>query len=1299
VKSRTKFLIAAFALFLLLTASGLWYLQTGSFQELIRTNLISQTQRDTGLDCRIERLKLDIYRGNIHVSGLELAARRAGPGFSALRISEIRAKFSLSSLWHFRIRLGELHLVQPQVELVTGGEGGEWNPEDFLKTLKVSMRLETEELTVEDGRFKINEQSAPFNLSLKDLDCRIGYDKGLPSYRIFLSYKESRLFYEQRDIVHDLKLTANLSLQEIKIENIEFRHGDTLLNGSGSVKNWNSPELLLHMTGTVHSRDMVLADSSLFEGRGGIAVDTDFRYNSEGIYLNGAFSLRKGTYRGMDYSGITGEFEILKDVLYLRDVSGNIAQGDFDLGGEIQLRDANNKPNRVTIQAKKVPLFEIGGLLNYPLINFENAVDAEIVLTWGHGRGMTVECDAVLYGAMESAGKDRKGTPLGGKVQFTYYDTGGIDLTSVDLRSTHTHFSAYGGNNAPFHVRLSTSRFSEPINLIANFSPPVYSLIESYPDLTVTEGVYDFSGDVRIRSSSEIEYEGSVSVKNGRWRSIEVDALDAEAHLAGSHLNFRNLSMRSGLQTVQGDLALDFAGEDQISEFGFQGNFQQVQLSSLENFGLASFDMTGILNGSGRIRYEQSAWSGSGRISVGTGSFKEEPFDRLMTQLTVENRRIHFKDAEIVRGEARAKAEGTIDLDTRQLDLRTHLERLPLNGIPGLREKKIPILGYVNASGNVAGTLENPAVYNGRFVLEDLQYKSWNLGRGEGELEFKEEAIEGGVRIHSDFGDLSLQTRVAFTEGYPGKIALDFSNLNILKIISDNAPSYLKLADTELAGWIKGEGNFGDWTAMQLLGEVDGAQFKIRDYELHNSEKVRFSIINRKLQIDDAAIKGKGTNLFLSGTMPLDDSSNLDMNLNGSVNLEILSGIKERLATSGNAVVNIRVGGSKQDPEVIGRITLADARLDYADIPFPISAISGDMVLSTNIARFENIHGTAASGSIQLSGTVEHREAVMRALNLEISIQGARLPYPKDFRSVIDAKLRLSGDSDLQILKGEVDVIRAEYVRSFNLLEGFSERGGTQSGLLATEPGLQNLRLDVEIRSNDGLIIDNELARLRGSLRLTLRGTPVYPSLTGRVEAGEGTIFFRGNRFEISHAYADFIDRNRINPVLEIRAEADVKTYRLIMDATGTLDNLSLNITSDPPMSTVDILSLLTTGMADTGNATSQREAQLAGMSAASVLSENLTGVIGKRVQRIFGLESFRVDPFLAGTNNDPTARITVSERISRDLVVTFSRNLSTNEEQVVVVEYSIGKDVSIIATRDEDGKFGVDFRLRKRFR
>jgi hypothetical protein len=1298
VKARTIFLIAAFALFLALTGAGLWYLQTENFQEVIRTSLISRIETGTGLDCRIGRIKLDVYHGTLHIDDIRLEAQSEGAGFAFLQIDEIRARFSLSSLWNFRMRLGELHLVHPQVKVLTGagGEDSGWNPDRFLNTLKISLRLETRKLTVQEGRFTINDHSASFNLDLEDLDCRIGYDETLPSYKISLVYKQSRLLYKEREIIHDLKLTANLSINGFTIETIEFRHDESLLSGSGSVENWDSPALVLDMAGVVSASDLALADSSLNEGRGEIDVKTRVRYDGDGIYLNGDFFARNGAYRKMDYAGLTGTYEILHDVLYLRDVSGKIFKGDITAEGEIQLRNENNKPNRLTVRTERVPLSEVGGLLNVPSINYGNTVDSTTELTWGHEWKMAVDCEAVLHGSNGEAQQGLKSTPLGGNARFSYHD-GEINLSHVDLKSSDTSINAYGGADALFHVRLSTSRFSEPLDLLANFSPAVAGLIDSYPDLSALEGIYNFNGDVWIRSSSDIEYEGSMSARNGKWRSLEVDVLDTAVHLEGPHLVFRNLSIRRGLQAVQGDLSLDFSSEEDIAGFDFHGNFQQIQLPLLKDSGLSVLDMTGVLNGSGRIHYEQSTWNGSGLLSVEKGSFKGQSFDRLIADIAVENQRIHFKNMDIAQGETAIQTEGQIDTNTGQVNLTTNLQHLPLMEIPALTKNGSSLQGYANASGSVDGTLESPA-FDGAFELENLRYKEWDLGRGQGELKFEGGILEGSANIHSDLGDLSLQSRISFTDGYPGSIVLNFNNINLRKIVSDKTPPYLKEISTAMKGRIEGEGSFGDWATLKLRGQMDGAQFKIQDYELRNNGQIQFSIANKILSFDDARIQGVGTDLFLKGALPLDDSSTLKLDLEGSLDLEVLSGIKKKLDVSGNADVNIRATGSKQVPLVIGQVSLKDARLEYEGVPFPVSDIQGDIVLSQNVARFENIRGRTASGLIELSGAYEHTEGVMRSINLEITVQQARLPYPKDFRSTVDANLRLSGDSDLQVLSGEVDVIRTEYVRGFSLLEQLARSRGTQSGLLAQEPGLQNLRLNIDIRSNNGLVIDNELARVNGSFRLTLRGTPAYPSLTGRAEAGDGTIFFRGNRFVISHAYADFIDRNRINPVLDIRAEADVKTYRLILDATGTLDNFSLNITSDPPMSTVDILSLLTTGMTDTGSPNAERESQMAGMSAASVLSENLTGVIGKRVQRIFGLESFRVDPFLAGAENNPTARITISERISPDLVVTFSRNLSTNEEQVVVIEYDVGKDLSVIGTRDEDGKFGIDFRLRKRF-
>jgi hypothetical protein len=50
-------------------------------------------------------------------------------------------------------------------------------------------------------------------------------------------------------------------------------------------------------------------------------------------------------------------------------------------------------------------------------------------------------------------------------------------------------------------------------------------------------------------------------------------------------------------------------------------------------------------------------------------------------------------------------------------------------------------------------------------------------------------------------------------------------------------------------------------------------------------------------------------------------------------------------------------------------------------------------------------------------------------------------------------------------------------------------------------------------------------------------------------------------------------------------------------------------------------------------------------------------------------------------------------------VVVTYSRNLSQSQEQIVILEFDVTKDLSIVATQDENGGYGLDFQFRKRIR
>jgi len=61
-------------------------------------------------------------------------------------------------------------------------------------------------------------------------------------------------------------------------------------------------------------------------------------------------------------------------------------------------------------------------------------------------------------------------------------------------------------------------------------------------------------------------------------------------------------------------------------------------------------------------------------------------------------------------------------------------------------------------------------------------------------------------------------------------------------------------------------------------------------------------------------------------------------------------------------------------------------------------------------------------------------------------------------------------------------------------------------------------------------------------------------------------------------------------------------------------------------------------------------------------------------------------------------ARITVEQQIARNLTITYVSNVSSTQQQVIQVEYNVDRNVSIVGLRDQNGTFGIDIKIKKRF-
>ena len=110
---------------------------------------------------------------------------------------------------------------------------------------------------------------------------------------------------------------------------------------------------------------------------------------------------------------------------------------------------------------------------------------------------------------------------------------------------------------------------------------------------------------------------------------------------------------------------------------------------------------------------------------------------------------------------------------------------------------------------------------------------------------------------------------------------------------------------------------------------------------------------------------------------------------------------------------------------------------------------------------------------------------------------------------------------------------------------------------------------------------------------------------------------------------------------------------------------------------------------------------QTPGSGATTLLSEAISSQLGGRIQRLFGISHFSVDPFLTSTTagQETSARITISQQFSRDLIITYVTNVTSSQQQIIQIEYAVRRDVSLVALRDQNGTFGIDVIFKKRFK
>ena len=89
--------------------------------------------------------------------------------------------------------------------------------------------------------------------------------------------------------------------------------------------------------------------------------------------------------------------------------------------------------------------------------------------------------------------------------------------------------------------------------------------------------------------------------------------------------------------------------------------------------------------------------------------------------------------------------------------------------------------------------------------------------------------------------------------------------------------------------------------------------------------------------------------------------------------------------------------------------------------------------------------------------------------------------------------------------------------------------------------------------------------------------------------------------------------------------------------------------------------------------------------------------IFTSRFSKIAGISQLSINPVLqSGSSQGQGANITIQQRVTGNLFVTFSSNVGSTQSQTIQGQYQVTPHVAVSATRDPNGGFAFDTLVKR---
>ncbi len=542
-----------------------------------------------------------------------------------------------------------------------------------------------------------------------------------------------------------------------------------------------------------------------------------------------------------------------------------------------------------------------------------------------------------------------------------------------------------------------------------------------------------------------------------------------------------------------------------------------------------------------------------------------------------DNGRLALSDFGFYQGEGSYDVAASLDTNTEELSGLLIVQDVEINELFALANQKNKLLeGRLNSTIRLGGNLENPSVY-----LEG------SIPRG----------TFAGYDIHSISVDASLVNRVISihkmsglqgeqgvfdlkgTADLDGELSVSLDAQNLAFGMFSKAAGI----ETELSGTtgitVRVGGTLSNPSAdVDLLAEHGGVGTSSFD-TLRGSAHLKNGLIDIPLLIVQKELGGQVYQASANGIVPLralqaerseelDEYERIKLNLAlDQADLSLLPMMSDYVEWAVGATKgNLEITGTLAYPLIYGSVEVPNGGMKIKDVEKPVENMRIAVRFSGDKVQVEDCYGEMGKGHYQFRGSMGF--GGLKPTDYDFSLDVDHLDLQSDFyRGPLTMSFRLA--------EGEI------YGFRMPKLSGRMDFANCQISvpqLPESEGELPNFILDVGIDvGKDVHFYSSVLYDMYLKGKIHFGGTTRHPKSSGsvRVERG-GTVSYLKTVFNIREGEAHFDQVASFLPSLNFYADTKLPQARIGLALHGPLNQMEIDLHSDPEMSKTEIIQLLT---------------------------------------------------------------------------------------------------------------------------